>query len=306
MHERCSHETLDDCNASVLQLVVAQCRSSDLVEGPLGYAVDCHVVLFLMGVGKRVLDLMMNRLIDIHFDAAGLTEYGLPNMGYPIPVENLNDSSGITGAFPFALMLFGLQERARDRDSGWRTLEPAMQRLAELLASQEDSFVNRDESMENTAEADQGHAFEGDQWWFELGPVDLRAQLVTIERQGTLLASVGPREDGRLRISVHRPLTGDSIKNLFRLCVKPHPEYGVSMRENNWEYALDASHGLGNVYTADAGGTYLSHYQSWEKCSGRTAENPPWRSDGEMGCRNADWVAVEIAVHLTYSRSQDT
>ena len=53
VHERCSHETLDDCNASVLQLVVAQCRSSDLVEGPLGYAVDCHVVLFLMGVGSH-------------------------------------------------------------------------------------------------------------------------------------------------------------------------------------------------------------------------------------------------------------
>ena len=85
--------------------MVAECRSSDLVEGPLGYAVGCHVVLFLMGVGKRVLNLMMNRLLDIHFDAAGLTEYGLPSMGYPIPVQNLNDSSGITGPFPSSLMI---------------------------------------------------------------------------------------------------------------------------------------------------------------------------------------------------------
>ena len=105
----------------------------------------------------------MNRLIDIHFDAAGLTEYGLPNMGYPVPVDYLNDSSGIAEAFSFALMLFGFQERARERDWGWQTLEPVMERLVVLLASQKDSFMNHHESTEKIVETDQGHAFEAEQ-----------------------------------------------------------------------------------------------------------------------------------------------
>ena len=75
-------------------------------------------VSFLMGVGKPVGYVMINGLIDIHFDAARLAEYGLPNMGYPIPVDYLNDSSGTAEAFPFALMLFALQEWARDRVRG--------------------------------------------------------------------------------------------------------------------------------------------------------------------------------------------
>ena len=33
------------------------------------------------------------------------------------------------------------------------------------------------------------------------------------------------------------------------------------MRPNNWEYALDASHGMGNFYAYDRGHSYLSYWE---------------------------------------------
>jgi hypothetical protein len=98
----------------------------------------------------------------------------------------------------------------------------------------------------------------GDIWWLEVGPVNLNDELIAIQRAEHLLAAIVPRSDGRLRLAVYQPLDAGSIRLLISLVRKPHPENGVALRENNWEYALDASAGNGQFYAADAGRPYLS------------------------------------------------
>ena len=102
----------------------------------------------------------------------------------------------------------------------------------------------------------------GDHWWLEVGPVDLGGKLVTIQRGDALIAAITARDDGRLRVAVFRPLDAKGAEYLIGLGQVPHPEHGVCMRENNWEYALDCSAGNGNHYAAERGEAYLSY---WEK-----------------------------------------
>ena len=71
------------------------------------------------------------------------------------------------GDLPLALMLRGLQERSRDGEARCPSLEPAIDRIAELLAP--------DDAREVLSAA-------GEDWWLEIGPVDLNANLVTIQR----------------------------------------------------------------------------------------------------------------------------
>jgi len=62
-------------------------------------------------------------------------------------------------------MLHGLHQRSRDGEAEWQQLEPAVDRLAELLAP--------DEAHDVVSAA-------GDHGWIEVGPVDLGGKLVTI------------------------------------------------------------------------------------------------------------------------------
>jgi hypothetical protein len=50
----------------------------------------------------------------------------------------------------------------------------------------------------------------GDNWWLEIGTVDLRGRIVTIQRADCLIAAIAPRPDGRLRVATYRPLDGKS------------------------------------------------------------------------------------------------
>ena len=91
-------------------------------------------------------------------------------------------------------------------------------------------------------------------WWLELGPVDLSAELITIQRQDHLVAAMTRREDGRLRVAVYRPLDAGSASSLNALGLNPRPEGGVATGDNNWEYALDASaSSFRQMMAADAG-----------------------------------------------------
>lgn len=83
-----------------------------------------------------------------------------------------------------------------------------------------------------------------------------------------------------------------AIGYLHGRAAKPHPEYGVCMRENNWEYALDCSATIGN-FCADANGeSYLSY---WERGLGVThdgKELPEWRSQVGLPPWPADLVEL--------------
>jgi len=100
-----------------------------------------------------------------------------------------------------------------------------------------------------------------DAWWLELGPVDLDGDIVTVQRRDDLVAAMARRHDGRLRAAVYRPLDARSADYLTGLAIRPHADGTCAMRDNNWEYALDAAAaGMRQLYAYDEGVAYLSYW----------------------------------------------
>jgi ADP-ribosylglycohydrolase len=189
------------------------------------------------------------------------------------------------------MMLHGLQEVARDGEADWKKLEPAMSRLSELLQPDDEHDVI---------------SVEGETWWIEIGPVNLGGKLITVQRGTDLIAAITPRDDGRLRISVFRPLDGKSAEYLTGLGQTPHPTHGVCMRENNWEYALDCSASNGNHYAFDRGEAHLSYWEKGIGISWDGSEIPEWRKQLSLVARPAAQVVIDLGVHHSLSGDVET
>lgn len=228
----------------------------------------------------------MPNSVDMHLKPEVLARYGLPDIAYPIASADLQASLTGGGELQLAMMLHGLQEVARDGETDWKHLETAMSRLSELLAPEDERDVI---------------SAAGDTWWIEIGPVDLGGKLVTVQRGNDLIAAITPRDDGRLRVAVFRPLDAKSAEYLTGLGQAPHPEHGVCMRENNWEYALDCSAGNGNYYAADRGEAYLSYWEKGLGISRDGTEVPEWRTQLSLVARPAAQVVVDLGLHHSLS-----
>jgi ADP-ribosylglycohydrolase len=229
----------------------------------------------------------MPNIIEMRLKPHILEKYGLPDIEYPVRLDALDAALGENGEMPFAEMLFGLQERGRKGTADWQRLEPAMERLAQILAPQDDREI---------------FYAADDNWRMELGPVDLvNAKLVAIQRGGLLIAALAYRGDGRLRVAVFRPLDAKSINSLIALNMNPDPEHGVNMRENNWEYAIDQTPGLGNAFADERGEAYLCY---WEKGLGLKPDgtiHPEWRAMTDLVPRRPTSVIVELAIYCSFS-----
>ncbi len=219
-----------------------------------------------------------------------LERYQLPDIGYPVPQAGLEQALAHGGELPLDLLLHGLQQKSQAGGADWQVLEPGMARLADLLAPADDLR--------------EALVAMGDNWWLEIGPVNLDGPLVTIQRRSTLIAAIAPREDGRLRVAVFRPLDAKSAEYLMGLSLKPHPDYGVCQRENNWEYALDCSAGMGNVYAAEAGEASLSYWEFGLGISRDGTVIPEWHGQRHSTPRRPACVATELGVHYLHSQPE--
>jgi len=184
--------------------------------------------------------------IEIRLKGSFLDQVGLPDIDYPVPIHNLESSLFGTGNISYASLLYWLQVKSNQVEQDWKQYSPAMDRLAELIVPPDDQQVV---------------VARSDAWWVELGSVDMRGKLVTIQKGEDLIAAISKREDGRLRMATFWPLDSCAVEHVFGLARHPHPEHGVNMRENNWEYALDASASMGNVYASERGDSYLSYWE---------------------------------------------
>jgi ADP-ribosylglycohydrolase len=230
----------------------------------------------------------MTNSTAIHLKPETLTRYGLPDIPYPLAATDLTDALANNGELPLATMLHSLQKAAQDGEVDWRLYEPAMSRLAQLLAP--------DDSQEVISAA-------GEDWWLEIGPVDLCGKVVTVQRGEHLIAAISPRDDGRLRVAVFRPLDAKSAGYLTGLGLVPHPVHRVCMRENNWEYALDCSAGTGNAYASMGGEAYLSYWEKGIGISWDDTEVPAWRQQLNLKPRPAAEVLVDLGVHHSFSNA---
>lgn len=224
----------------------------------------------------------MERDTELHLKPGILGHFGLPDIAYPLASEALNAALAGDGNLPFAEMLHALQRKSSEGGADWRSMEPAMDRLAVLLAPDDSRAIL---------------SAAGEDWWLEVGPVDLGSSVVTIQREGLLVAAAMPLADGRLRVAAYRPLDGKAAAYLIGLGCSPHPDHGVCMRENNWEYALDCAAANGNAYADDRGEAYLS---CWDYGLGITkdgSETDAWKNQQGFPAHPAARVVVELGVH---------
>ena len=115
----------------------------------------------------------MQDFAELHLKSETLAQYGLPDIPYPVPATDLKSALLDKGDLPLAVMLHGLQRRSRDGEAEWQQVEPAMDRLAELLAP--------DDARDVISAA-------GDHWRIEVGPVDLEWG----DPAGTVAPQAGP------------------------------------------------------------------------------------------------------------------
>jgi len=232
----------------------------------------------------------MKNFAELHLKPEILARYGLPDIPYPVPATELESVLLGNGDLPLAVMLRCLQERNKDGKAEWQRDEPAIDRLAELLAF--------DDPLDVVTVA-------GDHWCLEVGPVNLNGELVTIQRGDALIAAITAKNDGSLRAAVFRPLDAKSAKYLIDLAQLPDPEHGVCMRENNWEYALDCSASNGNNYAANRGEAYLSY---WEKGLGIHRDGsdvPTWRKQMSLVARPVARVVTELCFYNRISLNKN-
>ena len=226
--------------------------------------------------------------IKIKWAPESLARVGLLEMEYPVPMKDFERF--VAGdEFQLDLILYWLQDYSAQSPKEWLECESAMLRLSELIAPPEKS--------------PDSISIAGDNWRLQVGPVDLNQKIVTIQRGNHLLAAVQNTGDGRLKVSAYRPLDSKAASYLTGLAVNPAPDGTVCMRPNNWEYALDCSAGMGNMYAAESGASYLSYWEfGLGVClDGSTVEE--WHSQHNLKPIEPKYVAMQIGV--CYEKSQE-
>src|SRR5690606_26154644 len=123
----------------------------------------------------------MDPMIELHPPADALDGLGLPAIPYPVALPVFQSAvANDGGPLPLADMLRGLQLRATDARVDWHRVEPAMSRLAELLAG--------DDSRERVA-------LSGDGWRLEVtGDANAR-HAVVLQRGACRIAALGALRD---------------------------------------------------------------------------------------------------------------
>ncbi|MBN7798083.1 hypothetical protein [Parahaliea mediterranea] len=195
----------------------------------------------------------MREYIDNTSQSEVLGRLGLPPIPYPLPSDLRVEAIEHSDDPPVARLLYWLQLCSAQPGADWLGLEYAMQRLLQQLVA-EPPVASVAKAVPENRVASSEH------WWLELDAVPLDRELVTLERDGYMLAALAPNIDSRLVVSAYRPLDAHSLRMLTGLAAHPHPRLGVAMRENNWELAVDAAAGAENFLASEQGGAYLAHW----------------------------------------------
>jgi hypothetical protein len=233
---------------------------------------------------------MMSNFVEIEWNKTTLEKFGLPHIAYPVPMDALGQVGGTNSDIDFGQMLYWCQEFCSQKPSKWLDLESAMQRLVEIIAPEEPASLIE---------------VGADFWALHAGIVDLDSKIVTIQRNNDLVAATVPYEDGTLVWSVYRPLDAQSLKKMILLSRRPHPEHGVQMRENNWEFALDASAQGGSFYASVEGKAYLSYWAGGLGVYADQTENDAYKAQRNLTAMPPNQVAAQLGVYFQFCPDED-
>lgn len=158
----------------------------------------------------------MHQMIELHPKADALDVLGLPAIPYPVALPAFQAAVANDGELPLAEMLRGLQLRAADPRVDWQRLAPAMARLAELLAGEDD----RDPVIAR-----------GDGWALEATAAAPDGPAMELQRGDATLALVSRGTDGRLRVAAYLPLDAGAIDLLRGMAAHDRRDGDAGPRE---------------------------------------------------------------------------
>jgi len=218
---------------------------------------------------------------ELHLNKESLDAYTLPDIGYPVPVSQVETLDQSGGKIDLKALLFWLQEYSAVQADKWLDLETAIFRLALLLAPEDKRRQIR---------------VYGDNWFLICGALDLNQNIITIQRQDHLIAAMSPLENGQLCVSSYRPLDAKSARYLIRLSQNPAPDD----LKSRWESAKSLV-GEGNANAGDKGAAYLKF---WEFGLGVSSDNSavaPWFKAREAAPTPNNLSAMQLGVCYEYS-----
>ena len=185
--------------------------------------------------------------VFIHLSEKVINKFDLPEIGYPFPIAGIAQAADLDGDIEFEQLLLGLLAYSSLVEKEWELFESAILRLSELV-------IPGSEEVE-------GNIHTPD-FYLRIQAMDFDQETISIFRGDKMLAAIQPTTNRRLAISVFHGLDAKTVESLINMSRHPNPKYGVCMRENNWEYALDvAAPRASSMYATQRGESYFSYWQ---------------------------------------------
>jgi len=219
---------------------------------------------------------------ELHLNKESLDAYTLPDIGFPVPVSQVETLDQSGGKIDLKALLFWLQEYSAVQADKWLDLETAIFRLALLLAPEDKRRQIR---------------VYGDNWFLICGSLDLNQNIMTIQRQDHLIAAMSPLDNGQLCVCSYRPLDAKSARYLIRLSQNPAQDDPKS----RWESAIERLIVERNANAGDKGDAYLKF---WEFGLGVSSDNravEPWFNNRESAAIPNNLSAMQLGVCYEYS-----
>jgi len=194
---------------------------------------------------KKTFNDMDGEFIKTQANTTSIDEAGLFKYKFPIPLKEVK--TFIDPDYSLEMLLSWLQRYSKylSKPEQWLKLEDVMIKLSLAIAP---------ESLNKTL-------IQEAEFTLDLGKVDLNREVVTVQRKNFLIAALQDRGDSKLLTNIYRPPCEKSVSYIINLSANPSEDGSISMRPNNWEYALDCSVGAGNTYASERGEAYLSYWE---------------------------------------------
>ena len=227
--------------------------------------------------------------MKMEFNTDALAEMGLEAIQYPVPIEKFPQILSNENISKPDLLIW-LQQYSSVSPNEWENLEDAMLAIIKMADGDQEA---------QTAKV------AGDTWSFQARTVDLKNEVVSIQREDYLVAAIAGLPEGGLSICHYRPLDAKSIRYILGMALTPQLDGTVCMRPNNFEYAKDCSFSTGNTYASERGEAYLSY---WEFGIGLDHKRKPvdgWENQKIFEPLSAHVLAVQVGNYFQLADDED-
>lgn len=231
----------------------------------------------------------MSKLVALKLKPETLRKWSLPKQEYYIPNEALIASISNQGSLPPELLLHGLQAKLEEKDTDKNTLFPGMLALFDVLYQPE---------LENET------GTEGNNWSVKYGLINLATEeIITIQRQDRLLAAF--RQEGtNLIMCAYEPLDDGALAIVKGICMDVDYMAKETIAEKKLRYAAHRSGSFGQMYSADAGSSYLSYWQYGLGTSNNGEKIAPWDAQVTLQVIPTMHIGTQLQIHEFFNQPQ--